>query len=127
MAAATRNKAPAFIGLREARLAKGWSQERLERISGVQQTQISAIENGRPEKAGEKAWRSLSVALGVELKPGLELPDTWLEFLGGPFGIKLEDEVLAELVVAACRKRWHRAPVDTWYTLAGLVRKTLLL
>jgi transcriptional regulator with XRE-family HTH domain len=33
--------------LRRARLGNGWSQRRLERASGVDQTTISRLENGR--------------------------------------------------------------------------------
>jgi transcriptional regulator with XRE-family HTH domain len=33
--------------LRRARLGQGWSQRHLERISGVDQTTISRLENGR--------------------------------------------------------------------------------
>ena len=33
--------------LRRARLGNGWSQRRLERESGVDQTTISRLENGR--------------------------------------------------------------------------------
>jgi transcriptional regulator with XRE-family HTH domain len=35
------------VQLRRARLRNGWSQRRLERASGIDQTTISRLENGR--------------------------------------------------------------------------------
>jgi transcriptional regulator with XRE-family HTH domain len=35
------------VQLRRARLGNGWSQRRLERASGIDQTTISRLENGR--------------------------------------------------------------------------------
>jgi len=59
--------------LRRARLNRGWSQRNLEWVSGVDQTTISRLENGR--------LRSLRLARIAELM--LALRGSWQIFGGG--------------------------------------------
>lgn len=113
-------------GLRKARIARGWSQERLERISGVAQTQISAIENGRDNpKPGPGTWRRLSAALGVKLHDDANVPATWFQFLKSDFATNLNEPELAALVDIAANPRWCNAPLRTWVVLIDVVRSAL--
>lgn len=52
--------------LREAREAKRWTQERLERESGVTQSTISKIERGEIPDPQSSTVEALEKALGLE-------------------------------------------------------------
>jgi transcriptional regulator with XRE-family HTH domain len=60
--------------LRRARIANGWSQRGLERVSGLDQTTISRLENGR--------LRSLRLVRIASLMQALA--GTWQIFPSGP-------------------------------------------
>lgn len=112
--------------LRDARLAKGWPQQRLQEVAGVPQALISALESGRRARAGMKTWRRLSAALGVELYPGCGVPPSWYEFMSSPFAEGIDDETLGALVGIACsHPSWRRAPLRTWIALADVTRAAL--
>jgi transcriptional regulator with XRE-family HTH domain len=51
------------LRLREARIARGWSQTRLGALTNLTQGDVSAIETGRRRAGAERRLR-LSVALG---------------------------------------------------------------
>jgi transcriptional regulator with XRE-family HTH domain len=62
------------VQLRRARLANGWPQRGLERVSGVDQTTISRLENGRLVSLKLVRIASLMQALA----------GTWQMFPSGP-------------------------------------------
>lgn len=53
------------LTLRQARLGKGWTQEELERRSGVPQARISAIESGETQDPQNRTVKALEGALGI--------------------------------------------------------------
>lgn len=58
--------------LREARRLRGWTQEQLEALSGVEQAVISRIERGTNANPGIRTVRKLETALSVRLLFGAE-------------------------------------------------------
>ena len=72
--------------LRELRLARGWTQEELGKISGVQRATISKIETGARSNIRSTTLTNLAKALGVPadellLRPPMKLQDDSSEYL----------------------------------------------
>lgn len=53
------------LSLRQARAAKGWTQEQLEAASGIPQQTISKIENGATDDPQNSTVVALEQALGI--------------------------------------------------------------
>src|SRR2546423_15608298 len=54
--------------IKELRIARGWSQTRLSKISAVDQATISHIEVGRVQRPSDETLRKLAVGLGVRVE-----------------------------------------------------------
>ena len=62
--------------LKEIRTAKGLSQYRLAKITGITQTYISKMERNDQKSAGYEVLKKLSLALGVSIEELMESKET---------------------------------------------------
>lgn len=61
--------------LRDARLAKGWTQEDLAAITKIERTQIGAYETGKAKNMWVGTACMLGLALGIQVEDFVDLLD----------------------------------------------------